>query len=72
MSQIHSSSNKVFVKFSLHVLYFFLGASGDFFYIIRSGEVDITKNNTNGEEESIVVLTAGKFFGEKALLKVQF
>ena len=53
------------------LLHLFLGASGDFFYIIRNGEVNITKNTPNGEE-SIVVLKAGEFFGEKALLKVNY
>ena len=47
----------------------FSGASGDFFYVIQSGEVDITKNNSNGGEDPVVVLTAGEFFGEKALVK---
>jgi len=45
------------------------GASGDFFYIIRSGEVDITKNNANGGEDNIVVLGPGESFGEKALIR---
>merc|ERR1711892_881405 len=50
-------------------LIFKQGASGDFFYVIQSGEVDITKNNSNGGEDPVVVLTAGEFFGEKALVK---
>lgn len=45
------------------------GAVGDFFYIIQSGEVAITKNNSNGGEDPVVVLSAGEFFGEKALVK---
>jgi len=45
------------------------GAAGDVFFIIRSGDVSITKNNDNGGEDPIVNLTAGDSFGEKALVK---
>ena len=63
------SSKKVATILTFRSLYNFQGAVGDFFYIIRSGEVDITKNNANGGEDNIVVLGPGESFGEKALIR---
>jgi len=45
------------------------GAVGDLFFIIRSGEVRVTKNNDDGSENEVAVLGAGDFFGDKALIK---
>lgn len=45
------------------------GAVGDLFYIIRSGNVRITKDQPDGTETEVAVLGAGDFFGERALLK---
>lgn len=56
-------------SFESGALIFKQGAVGDFFYIIRSGEVDITKNTGGGKEERLVTLGSGQSFGEKALLK---
>jgi cGMP-dependent protein kinase len=42
------------------------GESGDAFYIIQSGTVDVFK--TENGDEAIAHLTSGHFFGEKALL----
>jgi len=42
------------------------GESGDAFYIIESGTVDVFK--TESGDEAIAHLTSGHFFGEKALL----
>ena len=56
-------------SFDTGALIFKQGAVGDFFYIIRSGNVDITKNTGGGKEECLVTLGSGQSFGEKALLK---
>jgi len=45
------------------------GAVGDLFFIIRSGEVRVTKNQDDGSENEVAVLGAGDFFGDKALIK---
>ena len=64
------SSNKVcLVKLSTQKIYYLLGAVGDLFFIIRSGEVRVTKNNDDGSENEVAVLGAGDFFGDKALIK---
>ena len=64
------SSNKVYlVKLSTQKIYYLLGAVGDLFFIIRSGEVRVTKNNDDGSENEVAVLGAGDFFGDKALIK---
>ena len=56
-------------SFEAGALIFKQGAVGDFFYIIRSGKVDITKNAGGGKEDHIATLGSGESFGEKALLK---
>jgi CRP-like cAMP-binding protein len=43
------------------------GAVGDLFFVIRSGEVRVTKNEGNDEKE-VAILGAGDFFGDKALI----
>ena len=37
------------------------------FFVIRSGEVRVTKNEGNDEKE-VAILGAGDFFGDKALI----
>lgn len=44
------------------------GDKGDTFYIIRDGEIEITKAMANGEERILRNGTAGDFFGEMAAL----
>jgi len=63
------SSNKVCRNIINTKKYYLLGAVGDLFFIIRSGEVRVTKNNDDGSENEVAVLGAGDFFGDKALIK---
>jgi CRP-like cAMP-binding protein len=41
---------------------------GEVMYIIKTGEVDLSKRTLNGEDKTFVTLTAGAFFGEMSLL----
>ncbi|XP_047348576.1 cGMP-dependent protein kinase 1-like isoform X1 [Vespa velutina] len=43
------------------------GEKGDKFFIISGGNVRITKDTEYGDEEELVVLGKGQYFGEKAL-----
>jgi len=43
------------------------GESGDFFYIIESGSVEVFKNESK-DDNPVARLESGNFFGEKALL----
>lgn len=45
------------------------GTTGDLFYIIRSGEVRITKDMQAGGEEEVARYGKGRYFGEIALIK---
>lgn len=45
------------------------GAVGDLFFIIRAGEVRVTKTNDDGQEDELAILGSGDFFGDKALIK---
>jgi len=45
------------------------GTTGDLFFIIRSGDVRITKDLPNGEEEEVANFSKGDYFGEIALIK---
>ncbi|XP_003699906.2 cGMP-dependent protein kinase, isozyme 1 isoform X1 [Megachile rotundata] len=40
---------------------------GNKFYIINAGNVQITKNRSNGTEQELMVLKKGDYFGERAL-----
>ncbi len=44
------------------------GDSGDKFYVIRSGHVDVTKQQPDGSSKLLVKLTSGAYFGELALI----
>lgn len=48
---------------------FIKGTTGDLFYIIRSGEVRITKDKDTGGEEEVARYGKGRYFGEIALIK---
>lgn len=43
------------------------GEIGDKFFIISGGNVRITKDTERGDEDELVVLGKGQYFGEKAL-----
>lgn len=45
------------------------GNVGDNFYIISDGEVGVFKTNAAGQEDKLVTLSSGAYFGEQALLK---
>lgn len=44
------------------------GDKGDEFFVIKSGKVEILRNDENGNEKSIALLYPDNFFGEMALL----
>lgn len=47
------------------------GEPGDEFYLIRSGQVEVTKQHADGWSRPLVVLRRGDYFGELALLHRQ-
>lgn len=44
------------------------GDSGDLFYVIKSGKVEVLRQDDNGKKTSIALLYPDNFFGEMALL----
>jgi CRP-like cAMP-binding protein len=44
------------------------GLSGDYMYVIREGQVKVTKLSSDGREKILELLEAGDFFGEMSLL----
>ena len=44
------------------------GLSGDYMYILREGEVKVTKLSSDGREKILELLESGDFFGEMSLL----
>ena len=44
------------------------GDEGELFYVIKSGKVEILRNDEKGQENSVAVLYPDNFFGEMALL----
>ena len=44
------------------------GLSGDYMYVLREGEVKVTKLSSDGREKILELLDAGDFFGEMSLL----
>ena len=57
-SQLFSAGEVIFAE----------GESGDAFYVIARGVVDVVHTSDTGLEESVAVLEDGDFFGEMALL----
>ncbi|KAK0078373.1 hypothetical protein PV325_002567 [Microctonus aethiopoides] len=76
LQKLPEPKEHVFAKISdlIHVEFFPAGArivrqgeKGDKFFIISGGNVRITKDTDYGDEEELVVLGKGQYFGEKAL-----
>jgi CRP/FNR family cyclic AMP-dependent transcriptional regulator len=44
------------------------GLTGDYMYVIREGQVKVTKLSSDGREKILELLDAGDFFGEMSLL----
>jgi CRP/FNR family cyclic AMP-dependent transcriptional regulator len=44
------------------------GLSGDYMYVLREGEVKVTKLSSDGREKILELLEEGDFFGEMSLL----
>jgi CRP-like cAMP-binding protein len=44
------------------------GVSGDYMYVLREGQVKVTKLSSDGREKILELLEAGDFFGEMSLL----
>jgi uncharacterized membrane protein YdbT with pleckstrin-like domain len=44
------------------------GDAGDYFYVILSGQVQVVREDENGEQKVLNYLSAGAFFGEESLL----
>lgn len=55
-------------KFPKSSVIFEDGSSGDYMYVIRTGEVKVTKMSEDGREKILEILGEGEFFGEMALL----
>jgi len=58
-------------KFPKDAVIFEDGSIGDYMYVIRSGEVKVTKMSEDGREKILEILAEGEFFGEMALLDRQ-
>ena len=66
---LKSDHFKCCTKIIIYIYIFFKGTTGDLFFIIRSGNVRITKDNPKGKEEEVARFTKGDYFGEIALIK---
>ena len=55
-------------KFPKNAVIFEDGSLGDYMYLIREGQVKVTKMSDDGREKILEILSAGDFFGEMALL----
>ena len=55
-------------KFPKDAIVFEEGSSGDYMYLIREGQVKVTKMSEDGREKILEMLGAGDFVGEMALL----
>jgi CRP-like cAMP-binding protein len=58
-------------KFPKDAVIFEDGSMGDYMYVIRTGEVKVTKMSEDGREKILEILGEGEFFGEMALLDRQ-
>jgi len=47
------------------------GERGRAMYVLQSGEVEVRRANSTGEQVPIVRLGAGEFFGEMTLIEIQ-
>jgi CRP-like cAMP-binding protein len=58
-------------KFPLGAVICNEGERGRAMYVLQSGEVEIRRANSSGEQIPIVRLGAGEFFGEMTLIEIQ-
>lgn len=65
------AKNVELVKFPKGEYIFHEGDTGEQFYIIKSGKIEILRKNTEGIEARIASLYPDNFFGEMALLNVK-
>ena len=55
-------------KFPKDAIIFEEGSVGDYMYLIREGQVKVTKMSEDGREKILEILAAGDFFGDMALV----
>ena len=55
-------------KIKAHDTIFWIGESGTDFFVIESGEVELTYPDETGKEATLATLSRGQFFGELSLL----
>ncbi len=56
-------------KFPKDAIVFEEGSVGDYMYLIREGQVKVTKMSEDGREKILEIFNAGNFFGDMALLE---
>ena len=56
-------------KFPKDAIVFEEGSVGDYMYLIREGQVKVTKMSEDGREKILEIFNAGDFFGDMALLE---
>ncbi|MFQ5699595.1 MAG: Crp/Fnr family transcriptional regulator [Myxococcota bacterium] len=56
-------------KFPKNATIFEEGASGEYMYLIQSGQVKVTKMSEDGREKIVEMFEDGDFFGEMALME---
>ena len=56
------------VRFKAGEVIFRQAYPADYAYVIKSGRVEIYKENSDGSEEHIVILEPGQMFGELGVL----
>lgn len=56
-------------KFPKDAIIFEEGSLGDYMYLIREGQVKVTKMSEDGREKILEIFNAGDFFGDMALLE---
>jgi CRP-like cAMP-binding protein len=55
-------------KFPKDAIIFEEGSLGDYMYLIREGQVKVTKMSEDGREKILEILAAGDFFGDMAMV----
>jgi CRP-like cAMP-binding protein len=48
------------------------GELGDSLYVIASGEIEVLRRNSSGDQKPIAVLRAAEFFGEMSLIDKEY
>ena len=59
-------------RFSASQVVFEEGELGDSLFVIASGEVEVLRRDTTGEQKAIAVLGAPEFFGEMSLIDKEY